>query len=171
MANVIVSLFTVAAMLSAVALMAQGSFRSIDVLSDAWKRMESRSGEIARTKIEVLNTSVTSGQVELTIRNSGQTSLLNFDSWDVLSEYYDSGDTYHQDWFSYTSTTPLADNQWTVIGIYVTATTTAEVFQPNVLDPTEEMIIKMKPQAAPKTGGTHKAIIGTPNGVTTSTGY
>ena len=170
MANAITTLLTVAVVLVAVALIGQSSFKSMDTLSTAWKEMEVRTGQIARTNIQVLSTSYTAPQVDITVKNTGLVALKDFSAWDVVVLYYEADGTYHPRWLPYTATNPPGDNQWTVVGIYVdAATSTAEVFQPNILDPEEEMVIRLRLSPAAASNGQNLAIIATPNGVSVST--
>lgn len=170
MANLIVTLMSIAVILSGVSLTAQGSFKSMANLSDDWKQMEVRSGDIARTGLEVINTYESSPYAYITIRNSGQTSLANFEAWDVVVQYYDSSNNYHQLWLPYTTSLPPGNNQWTVAGIYVDASRgIPEVFQPNMFDPGEQMIIRIRLSPAAKQSAHNLVVIGTPNGVTAST--
>lgn len=149
--------------------MAQSSFRSMDVLSDAWTQMEVRSGDIARTEIEIVSHSHGTGRVDVTIRNTGKILLRDFEQWDVIMQYYESNGTYHQVWLPYTASYPPGNNQWAVKGIYIDANgTSSEVFQPDILDPTEYVVIRIIVSPAYKNDGQNRVTIGTPNGVTVS---
>jgi len=172
MSNAIVTLISVAIVLAGVTLMAQGSFKSMDTLSDAWKQMEVRAGEVARTALQVVDTEhqANSPLVDITLRNSGQTPLRDFAAWDVIVEYYQKNGSYHQRWLPYTQLGDPPNNRWTVTGIYLDAAAgTPEKFQPNILDPGEEMVIRMRLFPKPSNEEEHQALIGTLNGVTVST--
>ena len=170
MANLIVTLISIAVILSGVSLIAQGSFKSMGDLSDDWKQMEVRSGDISRTEIEVVSHHHHSNQVDIVIENSGQTPLNDFMAWDVVVEYYQSDGTYHQLWFPYTSAYPPGDNQWSVEGIFRNDSgTQSEVYQPGILNPAEYVIIRAKVNPTYNNNGRNHIIIGTPNGVTVST--
>ncbi len=171
MSNAIVALISVALILSSVALTAQGSFRSIAVLSDAWQQMEVRTKEMSRTNIEVINAQMTGAQVDVTIKNSGQTVLRDFSNWDVVMQYYDGSGNYYEKWIPYTSNPVPGNDRWTVEGIYVIASTTPEVFQPNMFDPSEEMVIRVILSPAPSASSTKMVVIGTPNGVSASSNF
>lgn len=170
MSNAIVTLIIVAILLVGVSIMAQTSFKSMDALSDAWKQMEVRSTDIAQTKIEVINKEWQAQLIQITVKNSGQISLLDFASWDVIVQYYQSDGVYHQIWLPYTTVNPPANNQWTVLGIYLNAGLgTPETFQPNIFNPGEEMIIRLKVSPAASQSYTNQVIIGTAKGVSVST--
>ncbi len=162
----------VVVLLTGVSSMAQGSFKSVDVLTEAWEKMEARSGEIARTEVEVVGTTDSASDVYVTLRNTGQTELRNFRYWDVFVQYYKNGAglTFQQRRLSYVATSPPGNNEWTVEGIYVDAGSLAqEEYQPGIFDPGEEMVIQMiiSPNQDQSIAG--HAIIGVDNGVTIST--
>jgi len=149
--------------------MAQGGFTSLAQITNAWNRYETQATQRTGTELQVLQTQNTGSQVDVTIRNSGQVSLREFKRWDVVAQYYDPGGTYRLTWLSYTVTNPPESNRWTVVGIYRTAPTLVEQFQPGIVDPGEEMIIRMVLSPSPKSGDTHKVVVGTLNGITAST--
>ncbi len=170
MASAIVTLITVAVVLAGVALMSQSTFTSMKQLSDAWKQMEVTSGEITRTALEVVSTNHAPPQVDVTLRNAGQTSLLDFELWDVIAQYYENNGTYHVVHLTYTSSPVPGDNQWTVEGIYIDAgASTPEVFQPNILDPSEEIVVRMKLAPGARSPGQNLAVVSAPNGVSALT--
>jgi hypothetical protein len=140
----------------------------VDVVSESWKEMEERAGEIARTKIAPLTAETQSNGtiVEIAVRNEGQTDLGSFPRWDIIVQYYGDNSTYHIQHLSYTPDAAPDDNEWTVEGIYLDAQTSdPEIFEPAILNPEEEMVIRMK--VDPPVGGntTNLATIATPNGV------
>lgn len=170
MAVVIASLMIVGLLLSAVGTMAQRSFASLDTASDAWKRMETRSTSIARTGIQVIGSADSNPVWDVTVKNSGQTPLADFDSWDVIVQYSLPSGAFQVTRLSYTAVPPPGDNQWTVTGIFINAGAgTPEVFQPKILDPNEEMVIRLKLAPAPPISGDRRITISAPNGVSIST--
>ncbi len=172
MANAIVALITLAAMLVGVTFMSQEALRSVDSLSDSWKQMEVRSDDISRTGLEVIATTHDGQGITLTVRNSGHVALRDFEAWDVVVQYTRPNGVFHQEWLPYTANNPPGNNQWTVVGIYLDAAVpTSEEFQPGILDPGEEMKLKIVVSPPGDTGATHTAILGTPNGVTVSTSF
>lgn len=167
MSTALVSIVIAALLLASVALVAQASFTSVASLADAWKDMGVRTGEVARTDIEVVDTTRQSQLVDVIIRNSGETSLMDFKMWDVVVQYYQSSGTYYQKRLPYTATAPPGNNEWTVIGVYLDAgTQTPEVYQPGILDPEEELLIRLKLSPAASGGGPHRVIVGSSAGVT-----
>ncbi len=172
MATAIVTLMSVAFLIMGISSMAQGSFKSVTVLSDAWTQMEDISEEQSRTRIEVIETSHSPPTVDVTVKNAGSKSLEDFSAWDVLSEYYDAGGVYYTTSLTYTTAASPGDDEWTVTGIYLDASgSVAEVFQPNVFNPEEEMVVRLKLSPAARTSSQNLLVIGTPNGVSVSTMY
>jgi hypothetical protein len=169
MGSAIITLIMIGIVLTGVGVLSQGTLFSVAMIADSWKEMEVRTGDIVRTQLEVLSTANTPPTVTVTLRNPGQTPLRDFISWDVMLQYYESDGTYHQVWLPYVSTTPPGDNQWTVEGIYVDAATSdPEVFQPNILDPGEEIVITVKLLPTARTSGQNQIVIATPNGIAAS---
>ncbi|MDA1128717.1 MAG: hypothetical protein O2913_08470 [Chloroflexi bacterium] len=169
MVNVIVSLFSVAIVLVGIGFFSQSGFSSIQQLTEAWNKLENRQNERAQTNLQFLSTSSSAGQVDLTLKNTGQEPIRDFDSWDLVVDYFDSAGKRWSLWLPYTATNPPGADQWTVTGIYMTADTKSEVFQPNILDPEEEMVIEFALSSTLAGGSaSHKVLVGTPNGITAS---
>ncbi len=143
---------------------------SQDAILQSWREMEERSGERARTQISAIGAeTIEEDTVEVTLRNEGDTKLADFDQWDVIVQYYTAEDGYLIKWLPYTEALAPGDNQWTVVEIYLDASTRiAEVFEPDILNPGEEMImlIRVSPPVGPNT--TSLATTGTPNGISAS---
>ena len=173
MSIALASLTAIALVLITVGTLAQSAIKSVSMLSDSLTQREATSSEINRTQIQVVKTATdTPAMVDITVKNIGQVPLLEFASWDVIIEYYEADDTYHQLWLSYTTSSSPGDNQWTVTGLYLDASAgDPEVFQPNILDPEEELIIRAK--LAPAAGGStgNRVVISSPNGVSASSPF
>ena len=173
MSNVITGFMVVAVLLIGAGIMIQGAIKWMTQTSDAWSERENRSSHVVRTNISVLSTDKSSSPyVDITLKNIGQTAVRDFNSWDVIVEHYEADDTYHQSWMPYTTSAPPGSNKWTVTGLYLDAgTSTVEKFQPNILDPEEEMVIRV--ELSPAAGGSsdNRVVIGTPNGVSVSAAF
>ncbi|MBX3014617.1 MAG: hypothetical protein KF832_24065 [Caldilineaceae bacterium] len=131
-------------------------FSMQDALMVATQAMDARHREQAGTALTLLTaeTKDTGALVELTYRNTGSTKLADFDQWDVVIQYYTAQDAYLIKWLPYgTATTPI-DNQWTVAGLYRDAATASqEVYEPKILNPGEEIVLRIKlfPNMGPQT--------------------
>ena len=125
-------------------MLARGSIFSFEELSEALQTMEHRIEQTARTKIAGVSATTLPGgtDVRIVIKNSGEVSLSDFEHWDMLVQYTDSlGDLSIQS-LTYSASSPPASGQWAVDGIFRdVASSTAEVFEPGVLNPSEEVVL------------------------------
>ncbi len=141
---------------------------SQDAVLESWREMDERMGERARTDISSLGatTNPVGDTVEVTLRNDGDTKLADFDQWDVILQYIDSGSGEHTQWYPYGS----GANTWGVEGIYLDASKkTGEIFDKNILNSGEEMVIWVSVSPAVGSPTTNLATVTTPNGISTST--
>jgi hypothetical protein len=69
-------------------------------------------------------------------------------------------------WLPYT-TEALGDNEWQVAWIQFNGK--PEIFEPNILNPKEQMLIRAKLNPAVGAGTTNMAVVATPSGITAST--
>ena len=122
-----------------------------------------------RTDISIVSANQTAPNlVQVTLSNSGQTKLADFNEWDVILNYYDSDGRDHVEELLYT-TGALNDNQWDLQGIYLDATQQIpEVFDPGILDPGDQMVIACQLNPPVGSNTTNQITIATPNGVTAS---
>lgn len=171
MESVLAAIVSVALILFATLTVTQGALSTADLFSENWKAMEERSGEIARTEITITDVATASGQyVDSTVENAGSVSLGSFSTrWDVIVQYYDGNNgNYYIIWAPYTSSNPPGDNQWTVEGIYLAGTSTPEVYEPGILNPGEEVVIRFKANPVVGLSTTNRITVAASNGVTTS---
>lgn len=147
-----------------------GYLTAQDTLRAAWQEMEDRLAAQRRTDLTPLlaETQSSGAVIELTLRNEGDTRLTDFDAWDVMTQYYTAPGDYQILWFRYVEDEP-ASGEWCVIGIYLdAATATPEMYEPGILNPGEEMLLRLRvvPPVGPNT--TNLAVISTDTGVTMS---
>jgi len=164
----IVSITLIALIIVGGMTMSQGFLTSVDSTMVGVEELSVREGEIMRTEITTINaTQPASSSFDLFLRNSGQVKLSSFNKWDVIVKYYKSG-SYYVTWLPYVGGSP-GNNQWTVPGIYLCSENlTAEVFEPGILNPGEEMIIQAKLSPGIEKGTTCDVVVSTPNGVSDS---
>ena len=137
-------------------------FQSADSLGDAWKDMEAQSISISETEIGVLVTgNYTGGEIAVAVQNEGRANLYDYPSWDVIIQYQ-SGRAFH---LSYAETYPPGSGEWAIEGIFM-AGESPEVFDPNILNPGEVMIVALSSEIEIGIGETARIVISTPNGVT-----
>lgn len=169
MGNAIVTLFCVALILVAGLLIGQASLSSVSLTSDSWKRMGDRTSEIGGTNIQIKSVTQSPPNVNATVKNTGRVALADFSYWEVIGQYYSGVGNYYIRRFLYTTSSNPGNNEWTVSGIYKDAgTLTPEVFEPGILNPTEELIIKIKLSPSGSQSATNWLIIATPNGLSAS---
>ena len=145
--------------------MSRGFMTSVDNSAVGLKESGYQNEMIMRTEITPQSTAVAGDIVEITLDNTGQTRLADFDRWDVIMQYYDSSGLYHITWLPYNSGT-LGDNEWQVAWIHYNDI--PEVFEPNVLNPKEQMKIKARLNPPVGAGTTNMAVVSTPSGITGS---
>lgn len=167
METAIVSIICVALIAFGGMTMSRGFMTSVDSSTNGMDTAGQRNETIMRTELTPLSTSLPSGNtLDIILENSGQTRLADFDKWDVILQYYDGTGTYHVVWLPYTDGT-LGDNEWQVSWIRLDGS--PEVFEPNILNPKEEIKIRAQLNPAPGAGTTNMAVVATPNGITAST--
>ena len=169
MSSAIATLMMVALMLATVSLLAQGSFTAMAQLSDAWTSEEERRLVDARTSVTSGGITYATPSVDVTVVNNGDESIRGFSKWDVIVQYYETDGTYRSVWVPYVSGTSPGDGQWAITGIYLDAATLkAESTQPGILDPSEELILRVSVTPAADSTANNRVIISTANGITMS---
>lgn len=171
METVLAALIVVTFFLFAVLTFSHTYLSGQDSLQIAWREMEDRLGERNRTNLTpVSSTTQSNGSViELTFQNDGDTKLADFDQWDVVAQYYQASGSYQIIWLPYVAGEP-ANNEWTVAGIYLDAASLqAEVFEPDILNPGEEMVVRIRVSPPVGLGTTNLAAVATSNGVGVTT--
>lgn len=173
MPSVILAVFAVALITMSVLVLTSTSLNSAEQISLALDRRVHRNGDADRTDLSLVSADLvaTSTNIDVSIRNTGQISLRNFDRWDVLLQYYatSSNSGLNIGWMSYTTSTPSATGEWTVRGPYLDSVSLkAEVYDPNVLNPGEEMIVRVNITPAIPTSTDNVMTIAEPGGVTIS---
>ena len=169
MSIAIVTVMMTALLLGGVAVFAQGSFAALTKMTDAWNEMEDRTSTMVRTGLEAVATSYATPTIDVTMLNSGEIALRDFAKWDVVVQYYETDGTYRSVWVPYVSGTSPGDGQWAITGIYLDAATLkAESTQPGILDPSEELILRVSVTPAADSTANNRVIISTANGITMS---
>lgn len=169
METAITALIVISILILSMLGLSQRSLLAQATIAEATRQMQERVGEMSRTNLlPVAARTISADTVEVTLRNTGNTRLADFNLWDVILEY-DAGGAWQKRWYLYTGAAPLP-NQWTVAGIYMNAATLApEAFERGIFNPEEEMVIRVK--VSPPIGGstTNQITVVTPNGIRAST--
>jgi len=169
METVITGLIVITVLLLAILTLSHSFLSSQDAILESWRGMEERVGERARTDISPLEATtdpVLGNTVEVILRNEGDTKLADFDQWDVILQYIDGDSDDHTEWYPYGA----GANTWGVEGIYLDASGgTGEIFDPDILNPEEEIVIQIWVSPTVGSPTTNLATIATPNGISAST--
>ena len=167
METAIVSIICIALVVFGSMTMSRGFLTSVDSSTTGLEEIGERNEIIMRTELSPVSTNMTAANtLEVTLENSGQTKIADLNKWDVIVQYYDGTGSYHTGWLPYTEGTP-GDDEWGVVWIRLNGG--AEVFEPNVLNPKEQ--IKIRAQLNPPVGAgtTNMVVIATPSGIPVST--
>jgi hypothetical protein len=170
MENVLAAFVTIFLVLFSVLTFSSAVVKSQDSLSVSWQAMQARADDRARTSLSPFGSQAinTTAVLEFAFRNDGKTRLADFDRWDLIVHYADNADpaTYHTAWLPYVENSP-ADNQWTVEGIYQNARKrTPEEIEPGIVNPGEELIVRVKLASPTGIGKTIQVALSTANGST-----
>lgn len=167
METAVVSIICIALIAFGGMTMSQGFMTSVDTSTTGLDDIGQRNETIMRTELTPLITSLPSGNtLDIILENSGQTRLADYDNWDVIVQYYDDSGIYHILWLPYTEDV-LDDNEWQVAWIHLDGID--EVYEPNVLNPKEQIKIRSQLNPAPGAGTTNMVVVATPSGITAST--
>lgn len=138
-----------------------------DTLEVSWREMQARVDEQARTGLTASDSTIdqTGSVVEIAFENTHTERLADFDRWDLIVQYYDESSGYHIEWLTPVSGEPGA-GQWSVVGIYQDVSAASpEVFERGILNPGEEMLVRLRLPSPAGEGTTNFATLSTDNGV------
>jgi archaellum component FlaF (FlaF/FlaG flagellin family) len=131
-----------------------------------WSKLEQRAYSRARTDLQAVSASTNGSgdRVELALRNTGETRLADFDRWDVIVEYDATTADYVVDWLARDDL--ASPRWWSVQGIYQDyAQGQGEVFEANILNATEEIVIHLWLSPSVGITTTNRATIVTEKGI------
>jgi archaellum component FlaF (FlaF/FlaG flagellin family) len=157
MENIFITIVCIALIILGGISYATSTLNSVDKLTTSWKiaeasALETKQTDIRATSSETLDSGST---VYISLENSGNLSLANFNKWDVIVRYQD-GDTV---WLPYSTSTP----GWSITGIYYNGS--PEIYEPNILNPEETMDINIKLSPGVSSNTTNLATVSTYNGI------
>jgi len=165
METVLPAFIIVILILFAVLTPAQSYLAAQDQLAASNQLMDQRLIDQARTAVTPVSHYISNDGVVLnmTLRNSGQVKLADFDQWDMILQYYDSGYAYHIARVPYADANSQGLNTWSVVSIY------QDYFDPGILNPGESITLRLKvsPAVGPETA--NQVALDTPNGVGVTT--
>lgn len=166
MESALVALISIALLLYGGLMMVRTTLSSADTVAGSMKEMQEREGDRARTEIALGAATLNAGKTLITVpvHNDGQVSFHDFDNWDVIVQYYDAADALHV-LRAGRSSDPPGDGNWTSLD------PTPVTYQPGILNPGEQMQVKVQVSPAIKAGTNYQLVVATSNGVTASRTY
>jgi hypothetical protein len=169
METVIVSIICLALVVFGGMTMSKGFMTSVDASTAGLGEIGHRDEIIMRTELKPVSTNVSLGAspspVEIILENIGQTKMADFAKWDVIVQYTDNAASYHAEWLPYAEGAEA--NEWEVGWIRWNGQ--SEMFEPDVLNPGEQMMIRAWLDPPVGAGTTNMVVISTPSGITVST--
>jgi hypothetical protein len=170
MAALVVSIICIAMIIVGGMTLSQGILTSADTAATSVHEISLREGEMMRTDLDVVraNQLTWSDLLRVTIRNSGQTKLYDFDKWDFIVRYADSSGVNHAEWLPYTDGV-LGNNQWQKVRIGLNGP--VEFFEPGILNPEEELVILAKLNPLPGGATTADVTVAALNGACNSLSF
>jgi hypothetical protein len=146
------------------------SLSSASEVSQSMSARSKRSADFARTEISLLQSDIAGSgtNVDISVQNTGQTKLRDFEEWDVVISYYDTAnnDGMNIVYMEYTTNGSPNDEQWTVEGIYTDSTLIDdEVYEPDIFNPGEAMKLRLKIDPSIPSDTDNVVTIGVNNGV------
>ncbi len=170
METALVSIICIALVVFGGMTMSQGFMSSIDTSSAGLSEIGQITETVMRTELTPVSTSISlvSGPdpLEIVLENTGQTKIADFDKWDIIVQYYDGSGNYYVEWLPYVES-GAGTYEWEVGWIRLDGQ--AEIFEPDVLNPGEQVMIKTWLDPSVGASTTNMVVISTPSGVTSST--
>jgi hypothetical protein len=170
METVLITIICIALMVFGGMTMSQGFMTSVDASTNSLTELGQRTETIMRTELTPISTNVTlvagPDPLELILQNTGQIKIADFDKWDIIVQYYDDSGKYQIVRLPYSSS-GAGTNEWGVEWIRLNGQ--PEVFDPNVLNPEEQIMIKVWLEPSVGVNTTNMIVVSSPSGVTSST--
>lgn len=170
METAIVSIICIALVVFGGMTMSNGFITTLDTGTAGIEEVGERNNEIMRTELTPVSTNITlipgADPLEIVLENSGQTKIANFEKWDIFVHYFDDGGDYLVQWLPYVNGAK-DPYEWDVGWIKLNGQ--PEIFDPDVLNPGEQIMIKTLLEPSVGVNTTNMIVISTPSGVTCST--
>jgi hypothetical protein len=170
METVLISIICIALLVFGGMTMSQGFMTSVDASTASLSEIGARTEDVMRTMLTPISThlSLLTGPdpLEIVLENTGQTKIADFEKWDVIVQYYDDSGVYNVKWLPY-SASGGGTSEWGVGWIRLDGQ--PEKFEPNVLNPGEEIMLETSLDPSVSDNATNIVVISTPSGITCST--
>ena len=147
MGNALLSVIALTIMITAIFAVLGSLFDSNATTSRALVDEGIALSEIVQARVTVTRAQVSGDDVrtnvDVTISNTGNVNYGNFDEWHITVEYKSESGGLEIKRLSFSDVT--SDNRWMLRAIYEDAASALqEVVDPNVLNPREEMVIRLR---------------------------
>jgi hypothetical protein len=174
MANLVVAIFAVAIILGAMAGISSGLLGPQDQLAGSLKQLGARTGDVERTGMTFLNIDVSNGGgstsiIDIELRNDGQTSFRDWESWDLFITFEAGSSPLNVQRLTYTTAAGPAAGEWTIEGIYMSDLfAVAEEYEPGIVNTTET--VRVRARVNPNVAGfsSNSFTLASPSGVSIS---
>ncbi len=136
---------------------------SADSMRASWREAE----RVVDSSVIPISASVSGADVDIVIGNRGRLKYAEPDltDWEVVVRYDDAGGTSHIEYLEFASV--LAIGNWTVQQIYLEqSTSTVEIYEPDILNSDEEMVIRARLANTPGTPTLNQVTVTPPEGGT-----
>jgi hypothetical protein len=170
MPTAIVTIICIAMIVVGGMTLSQGLLTTAEAASISVDTISVREGDMMRTSLETVRAAELAwgDYLRITVRNTGQTKLANFEKWDVILNYVDSANITQSVWLPNTAFLP-GDNQWQKARIGLNGP--VEFFEPGILNPSEEVVILARLNPLPGAATSGVVSIAAPNGVEDSMSF
>ena len=170
METALISIICIALVIFGGMTMSQGFMTSVDASTAGLSEIGQRTEIMMRTELTPVSTNIIlvagADPLEIVLENTGQTKMADFEKWDVIVQYYDDSANYQIEWLPYNES-GAGTYEWEVGWIRLNGQ--AETFEPNVLNPGEQIMIRTWLDPSVGANTTNMVVISTPTGITSST--
>ena len=137
MDSILPALLAVSILVLASLTLGRSSFSSFNTLTDAWQDAEEQTVERVQSDISITSVAVLGPIVDVTIRNDGATSLVDYSRMDVVIQYTSGTDSYVK-YIDFTAEVLQPDDTWQVVSI------SDDVIDPGIVNSSERLNIRIK---------------------------
>ncbi len=170
MATLVVSIICIVLIVTGGVMLTQGILSSADTTAVNVVDICKREGEFTRTDITALRAEYLAWPdlLRITVENTGQVKLGNFDDWDVFITYRDAEELWHSSWLPRAESL-IENNEWQLSGIGYEGP--VDFFEPGIMNPGEQAVLLANPDPDPQMNTTGRIAITSPNGVSDTVSF
>lgn len=136
----------------------------VDGLASSVIEMQENRNEMLKTKIEITSISTDTGDILVSLQNTGSTKIGDFTYMDVIVTCQNESGIMKTAWIPYQEGEILPENRWTKLTIV------PDLINPGVFDPGEEMHLQVRldPSHPPGNSSVNWILVAAPNGARAS---